>query len=252
MPELIPGVHQVGNHPLDCASYLVLDEYDGNHIMIESGSRLGYQELIQDLGALGVAASEVAGVYVTHGHKDHYEGVTKMPHEPPLFVHAADTKAIRTGDRDLTAAFLYEGKVHPYKNVQGVGEGAAIRVGSTTIAVYDMPGHTPGSVDYVIKNKQGQRLWITGDTAWGGYSKRINSRKKAWRQSLDRQVQLAQPTDSVTFGHGIQRAIPNAKEHFAMMRSHFWLKVVPSHGGLYYDPWASSHTPAPETEPEAA
>lgn len=242
--HLLSNVYQVGGerltHALDAASYLIVDEQYGRHVLVDCGSLRGHARLVSQLGSLGLKSEDVPVVYGTHCHYDHVSGVAGMD-QTTLAIHPDDRGAIEHADQDLTASFLYDCSFPEITRITSVEDGYQTKIGSTLLTAIHTPGHTPGSMSYKLATTEGTIL-LAGDTLWGGCEKRINSDLDRWENSLDRL--LCDRFDYLSFGHGPSRLVPRAMAHLALARSHFRVAIRPSHGGRYFNPWADPLTHA--------
>lgn len=97
----------------------------------------------------------VAKILLTHHHFDHVEGVEEVVRKTgaEIYIHQGDQSLIPTGGA----------KVH------SLSHGDEFRIGTLTVRTLHTPGHTPGSVCYLvtIPNDPIQHLF-TGDTLFQG------------------------------------------------------------------------------------
>jgi hydroxyacylglutathione hydrolase len=136
------------------------------------------------LGALGHRIEDVRWILLTHGHIDHVGGAHALweltGRRAQVVIHEADAPMLRSrrahvdeylagrgsylgdaeGEAKVTAAAgaVISGEMEPTLLVKG-GETISLG-GGVTISVHSIPGHTPGSVGYVI---DGQRAVFVGD-----------------------------------------------------------------------------------------
>jgi hydroxyacylglutathione hydrolase len=103
-------------------------------------------DIVVDAGAeperiLDATRAPVAAILVTHGHADHVDALEAVRTETgaPVYMHPADA----------------EGKVRDYEPLE---DGQALDVAGLGIRVFHTPGHSPGSVTFVLGHDQ-----IVGD-----------------------------------------------------------------------------------------
>ena len=185
--------------PLGCNCSIVFDTESKRAIVVDPGG--DDARIAEKLAALGAT---VDAIVHTHTHIDHVGATAAVQ-------RATGAKAcIHEGDR-----FLYDmlpvqasmlGIPLPEKvDMDGsLVDGLALRAGSVEMGVLHTPGHTPGSVTFVVKTQDGTRVF-SGDTLfrrgigrtdlWGGDTGLI-------MKSLKEKV-LALPDDAVVVpGHG--------------------------------------------------
>ncbi len=97
----------------------------------------------------------VTQILLTHNHFDHTEGVDRVLQETSakIYMHEDDQKPL----------------VHNGFAIQSLKQGSEIRLGKLTIQVFSTPGHTPGSICYLVHDPQGSVDHLfTGDTLFQG------------------------------------------------------------------------------------
>ena len=109
---------------------------------------------------------QIAAILLTHGHFDHIEAVPSLMDEgTALLIHDLDAPML--GDPALNVSRLLMGReVTAPPATDLLREGSRRTLAGLDIEVLHTPGHTPGSVCYLIENHL-----FTGDTlfehGWG-------------------------------------------------------------------------------------
>jgi hydroxyacylglutathione hydrolase len=123
-------------------------------------------DVIVDAGAepekiLASVNQPVAAVFVTHGHADHVNALGAVLRETnaPLYVHP--------GDADRTGTSVYE----------PLDDGQELHLAGETFLVLHTPGHSPGSVTFVVGEDQ-----IVGDLVLPGSVGRTDIPGASWEE----------------------------------------------------------------------
>ena len=145
-------------------------------------------DVVVDAGAepekiLGATRAPVAAILVTHGHADHVDALEFVRGETgvPVYMHPADA----------------EGKVGDYEPLE---DGQAFDVVGLGIRVLHTPGHSPGSVTFVVGHDQ-----IVGDLILPGSVGRTDLPGASWEEiadSIRRVMPLWEEGTRLYAGHG--------------------------------------------------
>ncbi|MCW5837801.1 MAG: MBL fold metallo-hydrolase [Labilithrix sp.] len=190
--------------PLGCNCSLVVDAATRRAIVVDPG---GDFELIE--AKLGELGATVDAIVHTHTHIDHVGATAAVQRK------SSARACIHEADRFLydllpvQAAMLGIPLPETVEMEGSLKDGASVSAGSVELGVLHTPGHTPGSVTFVVKTQDGTRVF-SGDTLfrrgigrtdlWGGDSGLI---MKSLREKI-----LTLPDDAVVVpGHGPETTI---------------------------------------------
>ncbi|MDD2700141.1 MAG: MBL fold metallo-hydrolase [Sideroxydans sp.] len=132
--------------------------------------RKSTDEMLQELNG------KLSGVFFTHLHLDHIAGMPDIAADVPLYIGATESSASHFKNLFVRGATdqLLKGKQplqewHFQPDPQGNFEGIIDLFGDGSAFVISVPGHSPGSVAFLIRTTRGPVL-MTGDaciTRWG-------------------------------------------------------------------------------------
>lgn len=114
-------------------------------------------EVEAGLKKLGLDATEMKYLIITHGHGDHHGGTKYLQdkYKPRVIMGPADW--------DLVARDLRNPK--PTRDIAAT-DGQKVTLGDTTVTIYITPGHTPSTVSSILTVKDGAQAHVAAE--WGG------------------------------------------------------------------------------------
>ncbi len=208
---LLEGVHLLGGLAPSVA--YVVETSDGL-VLVDSGLESDCQSLMQQMKFLKLNPIRLKKILLTHAHGDHVLGAMYLHRLTGALVHAgrADSDILRAGGPPEALFSIYDmsgTQTHPTEvDVELVG-GETIHCGDVQFQVIGTPGHTPGSLCFLIE-RDGQRILFTGDTiqsirgglgTYGTYfSPRYRSNAADYLATLKKLLELPTP-DILLPGH---------------------------------------------------
>ena len=183
---------------LQTNAYVVFDRDSGEGILVDPGDEA--ERIIDLVKRCGV---RVRGIYLTHAHFDHLLAVRDLRSDLGcgFYLHRGDELILKLAPK---YAREFIGRViPPPPDPDGwIEDGQIIRIGESSCKIIHTPGHTPGSVCYLLEE---ERVVLTGDTLFAGSIGRADLPGGDLRQLrssiLDKLLKL--PDDYAIYpGHG--------------------------------------------------
>lgn len=173
--------------PYENNAYVVRDKGAGDAVLIDAANE--HELLIPLCRALGVRR-----VLTTHGHFDHVQAVI-----------AAREAGLDVGVAAADAAML------PAYDFM-IGDGDVFEVGALRLRAIHTPGHTTGSVSFVL---EGTPLLFTGDTLFPGGpgNTKLGGDFPTIIDTIDRTMFTLPPDTLVLPGHGLDTTIGTERPH---------------------------------------
>ncbi|HUY31950.1 MAG TPA: MBL fold metallo-hydrolase [Pirellulales bacterium] len=163
---VVPGVHMLGT--LFPSAVYVIETSQGL-VLVDSGFEAEYDELIRGIAGLGLDPSRVTALLLTHAHGDHAMGALALRRQTGAKIYAGrdDAQVLRDGGPWEAIFSKYETPAGVTAHATPVdvelSGGEVLWFGDTRVEVLATPGHTPGSVCYLL-DRDGRRIFFSGDT----------------------------------------------------------------------------------------
>jgi glyoxylase-like metal-dependent hydrolase (beta-lactamase superfamily II) len=160
-----PGVHQLG--AMTPSAVYVIDTSAGL-VLVDAGLADEHDLLIRQMADLRLDPSRVCAILLTHAHGDHCQGAMPLKRKTGARIYAGRDDAQVLGDGGPVAAISSvfgspEHRSHATDVDIELSGDEMLEFGDTRIEVLATPGHTPGSVCFVV-NRGGLRVFFGGDT----------------------------------------------------------------------------------------
>ncbi len=212
--QVTENIRQVGGAGLssdeDAAVYLIQSKDEA--AIIDSGCGRRVDKIRNNILSWGVSEDQVAYLLLTHCHFDHTGGANALKRifNCKIVAHELDAAPLEAGDSVMTAANWYGAIMEPVKVDHKIkGKTESIKLGNMEIKAIHMPGHSPGSVVYMV-NSSGKTVLFAQDVH-GPLDAAFQSNAKDYQNSLKRMMAL--DADILCEGHfGIYKGKENVRQ----------------------------------------
>jgi glyoxylase-like metal-dependent hydrolase (beta-lactamase superfamily II) len=200
--QVTTEIYQVGGGNLtqggDAAIYLL--NFEGHAALVDAGCGESIDSLLRNIESCGVIASDIEWLLITHCHFDHTGGakVLKDSLGCKVIAHALDAPFLETGDNRVTAATWYGSKIQPFtvdRKLSAARED--IQIGERIVVAVHTPGHSPGSVVYLVES-DGLKV-LFGQDVHGPLHPSLLSNRTDYLRSLE--LMLSLEADILCEGH---------------------------------------------------
>jgi glyoxylase-like metal-dependent hydrolase (beta-lactamase superfamily II) len=156
-----------------------------------------------DLGVVGDI--KATAILLTHGHFDHTAGAAEIG--APIHIHESDAEMLN--DIDKSFGTLYPRMFKPCQADVLVKDGDLLEFGEMRFKVMHTPGHSRGSVMYILD----ESVMFTGDTLFEGSVGRIDGyggSHEAQMKSLEK-IKALDGDYRILPGHGEETTLDREK-----------------------------------------
>jgi glyoxylase-like metal-dependent hydrolase (beta-lactamase superfamily II) len=200
--KITEEIFQVGGGGLsaseDGAVYLI---NVGTHMaLVDAGTGFATKRIFENIRSAGVYPEQIQFLLITHCHFDHTGGAREIKEITgcKVVAHEIETPFLESANQDITAARWYGAIIEPFEvdmKIRGAGEN--IILGHRIINAIHIPGHSPGSMAFVMKS-QGMKV-LFGQDVHGPLDVSLLSDEEKYRQSLE--LLLSLEADILCEGH---------------------------------------------------
>ena len=193
--------------PEDAAIYLIRSGEQA--ALIDAGCGNSHERLVENISS--VLAPDIAIIYLflTHCHYDHVGGAAalKKQYGCKIVAHQLDAAYLEAGDSQVTAASWYGTKMQPLvidHKIEGLKE--IFKVGKQKVTAFHCPGHSPGSLIYLVRLEDQKILF--GQDVHGPLDPSLLSNREDYIRSL--KFMMGLKADILCEGHfGVYRGAEN-------------------------------------------
>jgi glyoxylase-like metal-dependent hydrolase (beta-lactamase superfamily II) len=185
--------------PLETNCYVLLPKNGRDAAVIDPG---GDSDRILDTLKSQELSLKLA--VLTHGHIDHTYGLGELlgPGDPevPVVMHDDDRPLLERIDQQ--AGFMGFPAPSIPTEFDQISDGAVIRIGGRELEALHTPGHSPGSMSFLLRE---EKILFSGDTLFCGGVGRTDLWGGSWeqlRRSIETRLLTLDPETAVLPGHG--------------------------------------------------
>jgi len=199
--KITSEIFQVGggrlSSPEDAAIYLIA--FADQAALVDAGCGNSTKKVVANIQAF-VTIEKIRYLLLTHCHFDHTGGAKALRDLSgcKIVAHELDAQFLEDGDEEVTAASWYGQSMEPLSiDVKLTGDRNEIELSGRTIEAIHIPGHSPGSLVYLVES-EGQKVVFAQDVH-GPLHPSLLSNREDYLRSLDRLLSL--DADILCEGH---------------------------------------------------
>ena len=208
-------IHPIVSMPFEENTYIVWLPARRDALVIDPGLEPDLIFAFLAERKLGVAA-----ILNTHGHADHIAGneaMKKRYPDAPLLIGINETALLADANLNLSAPFGMP-IVSPTAD-RTVQEGEALELAGLTLEVFEIPGHSPGHVVFLVRGAP--NIVLGGDVLFAGSIGRCDFPGGSFKKLEDgiRKKLYTLPDDTIVYpGHGPATTIGEEKKNNPFVR----------------------------------
>jgi len=185
-------------------NYLLIDEVSKEAVLIDCTEKNPkIDQVLEEYGA------KLKYVLLTHGHFDHVLGVNdfREKYKCEILIHYDDEIILQNIDQFMSGLGFRKTDV---QNVDGyIKDNQALKFGDTKIKVIHIPGHSPGSVGFLVEDKI-----FAGDTIFYecvGRTDLFGGNFNELKKSIEERIFTLDDNITIYPGHGDSTTVGHEK-----------------------------------------
>ncbi len=189
-------------------SYIVISD-SGNAVLIDAPE--GAERILSEIGKNGAVLKKIL---LTHGHCDHIDSLAEIAEKTgaEVFIHKYDAPKLTDDYENLSEYFsvYLDAPAKHFENANAVSDGDIIEQDELKFRVLHTPGHTSGSVCYIIDD-----VMFSGDTLFHdsiGRTDMPDGNYSVLAKSLEMLTEI-QENYRVLPGHNEETELKREKDH---------------------------------------
>ena len=202
MEKITGEIFQVGGGQFssseDAAVYLI--HFTDRAALVDAGCGNSTKKIIANIRSHEVLPEQIEYLLLTHCHFDHTGGAKVLRDITgcKIIAHELDAHFLEDGNDEVTAASWYGESMEPFSvDVKLTGARNEIGLGEKVIEALHAPGHSPGSMVYLVES-EGQRVLFAQDVH-GPLHPSLLSNREDYLRSMD--LLLSLDADLLCEGH---------------------------------------------------
>ncbi len=138
----------------------MVDAGDGKVLLIDAGNDPAGAPILAELSRRHLGSDAVAAIFLTHGHPDHSAGAHLFPNAAVYALEADVALAEGREGSHGPVTHLFSPKPNGTHITRALHDDETVVVGSKSVRVFAVPGHTAGSAAYLVSG-----VLFLGDSA---------------------------------------------------------------------------------------
>jgi hydroxyacylglutathione hydrolase len=170
---LVGSGHFGLSHAFDCSVFIV--DCSDELVMVDAGAGCEPEGILRNMKNDGLSISNLSRVVLTHGHADHAGGARYFQERFGCTIYLGEPEAdtVEKGDEkdlslDIAKKSGFYSPDYTFKNCHidvRLRHKESISCGNCTFEALHVPGHSPGSICFLIDLPEGRALF-SGDTVF--------------------------------------------------------------------------------------